>query len=141
MRNKTLATITINNISELPSAASQLLDSLNGEKVIAFYGEMGSGKTTFIKTICESLGVNDSISSPTFSIVNEYLSDKGEKIYHFDFYRIKSESEAYDMGYEDYFFSKAYCFIEWPDKIAELLPPTYKKVTITLQGEQRVINF
>ncbi|MBA3707023.1 MAG: tRNA (adenosine(37)-N6)-threonylcarbamoyltransferase complex ATPase subunit type 1 TsaE, partial [Bacteroidetes bacterium] len=83
-------TITINNLSDLPPAAKQLLDSLKDEKVIAFYGEMGSGKTTFIKIICEMLGVKDSISSPTFSIVNEYLSSKGEKIYHFDFYRIKS---------------------------------------------------
>lgn len=136
-----MTTVTIKNITELPSAAKQLVDSLNGEKVIAFYGEMGSGKTTFIKAICEVLDVKDAISSPTFSIVNEYHSSSDKKIYHFDFYRINSQSEAFDMGYEEYFYSNHYCFIEWPDKIEELLPPSHKKVTIALQDEQRVISF
>jgi len=98
---------------------------------------MGAGKTTLIKAVCEALGVKDTISSPTFSIVNEYRAADGKKIYHFDFYRIKSENEAYDMGYEDYFYSGAYCFIEWPEKIASLLPPGAAQVTIALQGEIR----
>lgn len=132
-------TISINNLSELPSAAKQLLEICHHKKIFAFYGEMGSGKTTFIKAICETLGVSDTISSPTFSIVNEYRSAKGEKIFHFDFYRIKSLNEAYDMGYEDYFYSGAYCFIEWPEKIAELLPEEHVKVVISQKGEERTI--
>ena len=132
-------TITINNLSELPSAAKQLLQAYPDKKIFAFYGEMGAGKTTFIKAICETLGVSDSISSPTFSIVNEYQLAKGEKIFHFDFYRIKLLNEAYDMGYEDYFYAGAYCFIEWPEKIEELLPENYVKVAITQKGEQRTI--
>src|ERR1035437_336952 len=133
--------ITINHLSELPSAAKQLLQTCPDKKIFAFYGEMGSGKTTFIKAICETLGVPDPISSPTFSIVNEYRSATGKKIFHFDFYRIKSLNEAYDMGYEDYFYSDAYCFIEWPEKIEELLPENYVKVAITQKGEQRTIVF
>ncbi len=131
--------ITINNLSELNSAAEQLLKLCGNKKIFAFYGEMGAGKTTFIKAICETLGVTDSISSPTFSIVNEYRSSSGEKIFHFDFYRIKSLSEAYDMGYEDYFYSDAFCFIEWPEKIAELLSEDHIKVTIKQNDEQRII--
>lgn len=133
--------IVVNNLIELKSAANELLNSCKGKRVFAFYGAMGAGKTTFIKAICEALGVKDPISSPTFSIVNEYLSGDGQKIYHFDFYRIKTMNEAYDMGYEDYLYSNAYCFIEWPEKIAELLPEDHPKVTITTQGEQRVIMF
>jgi tRNA threonylcarbamoyladenosine biosynthesis protein TsaE len=132
--------IIVNSLDELPVVAKQLIKSFDGQKVIAFYGEMGAGKTTLIKAICEELGVEDNITSPTFSIVNEYKSPKG-KIYHFDFYRLKSEDEAYDMGYEDYFYSKAYCLIEWPEKIAGLMPLEYEKVTITKDGEKRVISF
>lgn len=133
--------IVINDIEELKSAANELLDICKGKKIFAFYGAMGAGKTTFIKAICETLGVKDMISSPTFSIVNEYLTGNEKKIYHFDFYRIRSITEAYDMGYEDYFYSDAYCFIEWSEKILELLPEDHVKVTITTQGEKRVISF
>lgn len=136
-----MSKLVLSNLSQLPAVAKQLLQSFDGEKIIAFQGAMGAGKTTLIKAICEELGVKDTISSPTYSIVNEYKTVKGEKIYHFDFYRIKSVDEAYDMGYEEYFYSKAYCFIEWPEKIAELMPLTYEKVTITLQGEERVITY
>ncbi len=136
-----MSKISLSDLSQLPAAAKQLLQSFDGEKIIAFQGAMGAGKTTLIKAICEELGVKDTISSPTYSIVNEYRTAKGEKIYHFDFYRIKSVDEAYDMGYEEYFYSKAYCFIEWPEKIAELMPLTYEKVTITLQGEERIITY
>lgn len=132
--------IIINSTSELPSAAKKLLEAFPDKKIFAFYGQMGAGKTTLIKSLCEVMGVNNTVSSPTFSIVNEYLSEKGEKIFHFDFYRINSEAEAYDMGYEDYFYSNAYCFIEWPEKISELLPPDFVKVNITVKDEIRTIS-
>ncbi len=136
-----MSTITLTNLSELPAIATQLLKSFDGEKVVAFHGAMGAGKTTLIKALCEALGVQDTISSPTFSIVNEYRTAKGEKIYHFDFYRIKSVEEAYDMGSEEYFYSKAYCFVEWPEKIEELMPLTYEKVTIEVKGDKRIITY
>ena len=136
-----MSSTTLNNLSELPAIAKQLLQSFDGEKVVAFHGVMGAGKTTLIKALCEALGVQDTISSPTFSIVNEYRTIKGEKIYHFDFYRIKSVEEAYDMGYEEYFYSKAYCFIEWPEKIEELMPLNYEKIGIEVKGEKRIITY
>lgn len=136
-----MSKISLSDLSQLPAVAKKLLQSFDGEKIVAFHGPMGAGKTTLIKAICEELGVKDTISSPTYSIVNEYRTVKGEKVYHFDFYRIKSVDEAYDMGYEEYFYSKAYCFIEWPEKIAELMPLTYEKVTITLEGEERIITY
>ncbi len=132
--------ITSYTTSNLQSVAKQLIQSFGDKKVIAFYGEMGVGKTTLIKAICKEFGVIDSISSPTYSIVNEYQYANGEKIYHFDFYRIQSLDEAYDMGYEEYFYSKAYCFIEWPEKIAELLPPNHEKIIIRKEGEKRIIE-
>ena len=104
--------------------------------VVAFYGKMGAGKTTFIKALCEELGVEDVITSPTFAIVNEYtIEERGESIYHFDFYRIKRLEEVYDMGYEDYFYSGALCFIEWPELIEELLPEDAVKVSIIEQED------
>ncbi|HET6225123.1 MAG TPA: tRNA (adenosine(37)-N6)-threonylcarbamoyltransferase complex ATPase subunit type 1 TsaE [Bacteroidia bacterium] len=136
-----MSTITLTDLSELPSIAKKLLESLDGEKVVAFHGEMGAGKTTLIKAMCEALGVVDTVSSPTFSIVNEYRTASGQKIYHFDFYRIKSVEEAYDMGYEEYFYSKAYCFIEWPEKIGELMPLSYEKISIEVKGEKRIITY
>jgi tRNA threonylcarbamoyladenosine biosynthesis protein TsaE len=134
-------TITISNVEELPIAAEALLNACKGEKIFAFDAPMGAGKTTLIKSLCKLLGVRDNISSPTFSIVNEYLTTTGTKIFHFDFYRIKSVSEAYDMGYEDYLYSNNYCFIEWPEKIAELLPEHYVKVKIRVEGDKRVLSF
>jgi tRNA threonylcarbamoyladenosine biosynthesis protein TsaE len=131
----------INNLSELPSLAKRIISNMENEKVIAFYGEMGAGKTTLIKAICEELGVTDNISSPTFSIVNEYRGRGGRKIYHFDFYRIKNEAEAYDMGYEEYFYSGALCLIEWPEKIEQLLPLEITKVRIKIEGDSRRISF
>ena len=109
--------------------------------VFALYGKMGAGKTTFVKALCEELGVSDVITSPTFAIVNEYRSDEnGELIYHFDFYRIKKLSEVYDMGYEDYFYSGALCFIEWPELVEELLPGDAVKVTIEEHGGRNKKN-
>ena len=133
--------LTINNLSELPIAAKQLLQTFTDKRIFAFTAGMAVGKTTFIKAICEELGVTDTISSPTFSIVNEYLSNKGIKIYHFDFYRIKSIEEVYDMGYEDYFYSNAYCFIEWSEKITNLLPEGFVSVEMIKEEEKRIINF
>ena len=133
--------IIINNLSELPVAAKQLLQAFPDKKIFAFYGEMGVGKTTFIKAICNELGVTDTISSPTFSIVNEYVSAKGDKVFHFDFYRINSINEVYDLGYEDYFNDDAYCFIEWSEKIEDLITSDYIKVKITKDGEKRIVAF
>lgn len=116
-------TIKIQSLDDIQQAARQFVEAMGDNTVFAFYGKMGAGKTTFIKAICQELGVEDNITSPTFAIVNEYRSDlAGELIYHFDFYRIKKLEEVYDMGYEDYFYSGAVCFIEWPELIEELLP-------------------
>jgi len=123
--------IRINSLETISEAAKQFVACMGRASVFAFYGKMGSGKTTFIKAICEELGVDDVITSPTFAIVNEYRSDDTcELIYHFDFYRIKKIEEVYDMGYEDYFYSGAICFVEWPELIEELLPADAVKVTI-----------
>lgn len=134
-------TITINSLSELESNIPALVKALGTHKVIAFYAPMGAGKTTIIKALCKALGVQDTISSPTFSIINEYHSKLVGKIYHFDFYRIKSINEAFDMGYEDYVYSNNYCFIEWPERIEELLPEDCLKVTITVADEKRMVSF
>ena len=123
--------IKITSLDNIREAAKQCIAAMEDNTVFAFYGKMGAGKTTFIKAICEELGVTDVINSPTFAIVNEYRSDEtGELIYHFDFYRIKKLDEVYDMGYEDYFYSGALCFIEWPELVEEVLPGDAVKVTI-----------
>ena len=124
-------TIRIESLEKIQEAAKNFVANMGDNTVFAFYGKMGAGKTTFVKAICEELGVEDTITSPTFAIVNEYRSDlAGELIYHFDFYRIKKLDEVYDMGYEDYFYSGAICFIEWPELIEELLPEGTVKVSI-----------
>ena len=123
--------IKINSLDSIHEAAKQFIAAMEDNTVFAFYGKMGAGKTTFIKAICEELGVTDVINSPTFAIANEYRSDEtGELIYHFDFYLIKKLDEVYDMGYEDYFYSGALCFIEWPELIEEVLPGDAVKVII-----------
>jgi tRNA threonylcarbamoyladenosine biosynthesis protein TsaE len=126
--------IEIASLAVLPAAAQALLDFAENQKIFLFYGQMGAGKTTFIKILCQSLGVNEPVTSPTFSIVNEY-NGSNAKIYHFDFYRLKKQEEALDMGYEEYFYSNQYCFIEWPEKIPDLLPLHYVKVNITVADE------
>lgn len=127
-----MQTIIISNLDSIREAARQFIAQMDDRTVFAFYGSMGAGKTTFIKAICEELGVEDVINSPTFAIINEYRSsDTGELIYHFDFYRINKLSEAQDIGTEDYFYSGALCFIEWPEKIDELLPGDVVNVRIT----------
>jgi tRNA threonylcarbamoyladenosine biosynthesis protein TsaE len=126
--------IKIQDLEHIREAAREFIENIGDRTVFAFYGSMGAGKTTFIKAICEELGVEDVITSPTFAIVNEY-SLSTNTIYHFDFYRIKKLEEVYDMGFEDYFYSGALCFIEWPELIEEVLPDDAVKVTITEQPD------
>lgn len=127
-------------LQELPAAAKTILDSLTNETVIAFYGEMGAGKTTLIKEICRQMGSKDNITSPTFALMNEYRTDSEKKIFHFDFYRIDSVTEAYDMGYEDFFYSGHLCLVEWPEKIKQLLPQNCLTVSITVDNNLRTIT-
>ncbi|MGI6073704.1 MAG: tRNA (adenosine(37)-N6)-threonylcarbamoyltransferase complex ATPase subunit type 1 TsaE [Fermentimonas sp.] len=122
--------IKIKDISEVGNAAKTFLESFDKEKVFAFYGAMGAGKTTLIKAICEQLGVKETVSSPTFAIINEYKSGDGSSIYHFDFYRVNKLEEVYDLGYEDYLYSGNLCFIEWPELIEPLLPEDTVKISI-----------
>jgi tRNA threonylcarbamoyladenosine biosynthesis protein TsaE len=126
--------LTLSSISELPLAASAVIAYAKTDKIFMFYGDMGAGKTTLIKALCEALGAAEPVTSPTFSIVNEYIGNSN-KIYHFDFYRLKNQTEALDMGYEEYFYSGAYCFVEWPEKIPDLLPDRYISVKITVTGQ------
>lgn len=132
--------ITINGLGSIHDAARQFIRNMGQANVFAFYGKMGAGKTTFIKALCEELGVDDVITSPTFAIVNEYTDGKGDPIYHFDFYRIKKLDEVYDMGYEDYFYSRHLCLLEWPELIEDLLPDNAVRVQIEEQddGTRRV---
>ena len=126
---------------DIRQAAKQFVEGMGENTVFAFYGKMGAGKTTFIKAVCEQLGVDDTVTSPTFAIVNEYKAADGRPIYHFDFYRIKKVSEAYDMGCEEYFYSGHPCFIEWPELIEEVLPEETVNVTIEAlaDGERRLV--
>ena len=151
--------IIIKDIDHIREAAREFIRHIGDARVFAFYGKMGAGKTTFVKAICEELGVQDVITSPTFAIVNEYETSpnlpKGEEldsppleglgevpIYHFDFYRIKKLEEVYDMGYEDYFYSGALCFIEWPELIEEILPDDAVRVNISEQEDgSRLVSF
>ena len=142
--------IKIQDIDHIREPAREFIEHIGEHRVFAFYGKMGAGKTTFVKAICEELGVDDVITSPTFAIINEYttahqpsdISLQTSTIYHFDFYRIKKLEEVYDMGYEDYFYSGALCFIEWPELIEEILPDDAIRVSITEQEDgSRVVSF
>lgn len=124
--------LKVNSVSELDALAQKLLTEHPKARIFAFFGEMGAGKTTFIKALCSQLKVIDNVASPTFSLINEYRSDSGFLVYHFDFYRIKKFEEAFDLGYEDYFYSGAYCFIEWPELIEPLLPEDTIQVRISI---------
>lgn len=128
--------IIIPSLEELPAVSRQLLDKAGPKKIFLFHAPMGAGKTTLIKTLCITLGVTDHVSSPTFSIVNEYKGESGT-VYHFDFYRIRNEQEAFDLGYEEYFYSGNYCFVEWPEKIPSLLPPDALHLSIQILSEER----
>lgn len=132
---------TIASLSEVASVAKKIIDYAGPIRVFVFYGDLGAGKTTLIKEVCALLGSKDPVSSPTFSIVNEYQC-KNELVYHFDFYRIESEDEAFDLGYEEYFYSGRYCFIEWPERILNLLPEELIQVNLHIQSEDlRQISF
>ncbi len=135
--------IIIDNIDSIGKAAKEFVAQMGEHTIFAFYGKMGSGKTTFIKAICEELGVEDVITSPTFAIVNEYhTATADEVIYHFDFYRIKKTEEIYDMGYEEYFYSGDVCFIEWPELIEDLLPDDAVRVSIhEIEDGKREVEF
>ena len=133
---------TIHNIEELPSVAEEFINEMGGKRIFALHGEMGAGKTTFIKAVCEALGVTDVINSPTFAIVNEYKAKNGIPIFHFDFYRIRNIEEVFDLGYEEYFNSNAICFIEWPELIENLLPDECANIYITVENDgTRIIRF
>lgn len=132
--------IQFNSTLQLPDVAQQLLAAFPEERFFAFFGKMGVGKTTLIKALCAQLGVEDNVCSPTFAIVNSYTTSEGDPVYHFDFYRLKNTDEAYDIGYEEYFYSGEYCFTEWTEKITELLPPQYVRVEITEENEIRTLT-
>lgn len=127
--------IRINSLDTIHEAAKEFIKGMGDGKVFAFYGKMGAGKTTFIKELCEVLGVKDVITSPTFAIINEYTDGNDNPIYHFDFYRIKKLEEVYDMGYEDYFYSGNLCLLEWPELVEDVLPENVIKVTIEEQPD------
>lgn len=136
-------TILCKSQDQIGGIAEQLLDKFPGKRIFAFYGSMGAGKTTFIKVLSSKLGVADVVNSPTFAIVNEYLTPEGGSIFHFDLYRLKSWQEMLDIGYEEYFYSGNYCLIEWPEKIENLLPDDAVIVRIehSPSGEQRLFTF
>lgn len=129
-------TLHIDSLHELPDVADAIIDSLDGRSVVVFRGEMGAGKTTLIREILARLGSEDNVSSPTFAIVNHYTAENGAPVYHFDFYRIDRIEEAYDFGYEEYFYSGDLCLVEWPEKIEELLPADTMTVRITVDSEE-----
>ena len=136
-------TIRIESTDGLAAAARQFVEAMGERRVFAFYGKMGAGKTTFIKAICEAMGVEDTVTSPTFAIVNEYgVNKEFRSVYHFDFYRIKNLREAYDIGTEEYFYSGSPCFIEWPEMIEELLPEDAVRVSIEVEEDgSRTVSF
>ncbi len=131
----------ITSLKALEISAGRLIDQFPGDRVFAFYGKMGAGKTTFIQALCRVIGSGDNVTSPTFALINEYKTQDDASIFHFDFYRIKNIEEAFDLGYEDYFYSGNYCFIEWPEKIETLLPQNFVEVKIdVVENETRIIS-
>ncbi len=130
------ATLVCNTEASLDEVAHKIITFAGDDKVWLFYGEMGAGKTTLIKSLCKAYGVTDTVSSPTFALVNEYHSKAGKVFYHFDFYRIQDENEAMDIGCEEYFYSGRHCFIEWPEKIISLFPDQYMKIDISVTKDQ-----
>jgi tRNA threonylcarbamoyladenosine biosynthesis protein TsaE len=132
---------SIDSIDLLPSAAKQLLEQFPSSRIFAFHGNLGAGKTTFIKALCKQLGVKDAMSSPSFSIINEYETGTGDLVYHFDLYRLKSAEEAFDTGMEDYLYCDNYCFIEWPERAEEILPPETVHVFLEEIPEGRRIRY
>jgi len=133
--------ILINDKKHLPAASRKLLDQTGEKKILAFYGSMGAGKTTIIKAVCKVLGAADLVSSPTFTLVNEYRTRTGESLYHIDFYRINKKEEVFDFGIEEYLSSGSYCFMEWPELVEDILPPETVRIKITVGGnEERILD-
>jgi len=131
----------VRSLKELDKTALNLIKMFPEQRIFAFYGKMGAGKTTFIQSVCRHLGSDDNVTSPSFALINEYITDKQDSIYHFDFYRIKNLEEVFDLGYEDYFYSGSYCFIEWPEKIESLLPGQYVEVKIEVaENNERILK-
>lgn len=131
----------VKSLAELNGVAEELIQHFPNERVFAFYGKMGAGKTTFIQSVCRILGSEDNVTSPTFALINEYMTQEMKSIFHFDFYRIKDIEEAFDLGYEDYIYSGDYCLIEWPEMIESLLPDTLVEVKIEVQEDNsRIIS-
>ncbi|MFO8086743.1 MAG: tRNA (adenosine(37)-N6)-threonylcarbamoyltransferase complex ATPase subunit type 1 TsaE [Bacteroidales bacterium] len=134
--------IEVKSLDALENAAKQILEEFPHQRIFALYGKMGAGKTTLIRTLCKLLEVEEEVNSPTFALINEYYSPSAQSIYHFDFYRIESLEEVFDIGYEDYFYSGNYCFLEWPERITELLPKNYVYLQIEITGpKQRKISY
>ena len=134
--------IEIKDVKDIRAAARQFIHEMGAERVYAFYGSMGAGKTTFIKAICEEMGVRETVASPTFAIINEYRDKEGKPIYHFDFYRINKLEEAFDFGYEDYFYSGHLCFVEWPELVESVLPEDTVKMMIREEDNgDRVVEY
>lgn len=131
---------TLSSIESLQAVAKSFLADFGDKRIFAFHGELGAGKTTFIKALCTELGVKDAMSSPSFSLVNEYHDSKGNPVYHFDLYRLKSPEEAFDIGMEEYLYSGHYCFVEWPEKGGGILPEETVQVRITAAEEGRIIS-
>lgn len=137
-----MGVIKLNSIDDLPRAAKEFKNAIGNHTVIAFHGEMGAGKTTFIKALCAEFGVKDTVSSPTFAIINEYLTPENDTIYHFDLYRLETIADLQNIGVEDYFYSGKLCFIEWPELANTLLPGNVLDVTISvLPDKTREIKF
>jgi tRNA threonylcarbamoyladenosine biosynthesis protein TsaE len=133
--------IVIKDRKHLTQAAKQLLHLAPGKKIFAFYGSMGAGKTTLIKTVCKVLGATDIVTSPTFTLVNEYRTASGDSLFHIDFYRINKQEEVWDFGIEEYLSGDSYCFMEWPELIEEILPPETMKVRISVgESEERILE-
>ena len=135
-------TLTIRDITDLDRVASEFLKAIGDNRLIAFYAPMGAGKTTFTTAICRQLGVKDAVCSPTFTIINEYMTSTGEPMYHFDFYRINKLSEAMDIGLDDYLYSGCLCIMEWPENVEELLPEETLRVHITVNSDgSRILSW
>ena len=132
--------IVVNCISELNEISQSIINRIGDKNIICFYGEMGAGKTTLIKVLCEKLGVKDNVCSPTCSIVNEYILSEDQVIFHFDFYRMEKEEEAFDMGYQDYFYNGDLCLIEWPEKVKLIIPEDVMRIDIIKKKDQRIIE-
>ncbi len=137
-----METLIARTLDDLPTIALKILEEMTDDRIFALKGKMGAGKTTLIKAFCDVLEVSDVVTSPTFALINEYQTDNTNRVYHFDFYRIKKLEEVFDIGYEEYFYSGEYCFIEWPEMIWELLPKSFVYVNVEVgKNEERIVQF